>query len=98
VSLACLLEAPEQYDWIVALSGYLPFSYATLSPEGVAGKPVFVSAGEHDPMVPAARSVAAGERLRELGVDVTLRIYQSLHSIGQEEQRDVERFVEGQLG
>jgi phospholipase/carboxylesterase len=30
VSLACLLEAPEQYDWIVALNGYLPFSYATL--------------------------------------------------------------------
>lgn len=98
VSLACLLEAPEQYDWVVALNGYLPVSHVTVEPEGVAGKPVFVSAGEHDPMVPAARSVAAGERLRELGADVTLRIYDSSHGVDSEEQRDVGEFVEERLG
>lgn len=98
VSLACLFESPEQYDWVVALNGYLPFPYATRSPEGVAGKPVFVSGGEHDPMVPAARSVAAGERLRELGADVTLRVYDASHGVGPEEQRDVTAFVEAQVG
>lgn len=97
VSLACLFESPEQYDWVVAMNGYLPFPYATRRPEGIAGKPVFVSGGEHDPLVPAARSVAAGERLRELGADVILRVYESSHGLGPEEERDVREFVEARI-
>lgn len=97
VSLALLLENPARYAWVVALNGYLPATHRTLAPDGIRDTPVFISAGEDDPMVPAARSTAAAERLRDLGADVTLRVYQSSHGVGPEELHDLVEFVDAQL-
>jgi phospholipase/carboxylesterase len=93
-ALSLLLEEPTAYAWTVALHGYLAESHADLSPDGVAGKPVFVGAGESDEVIPAARAAAAADRLRELGADVTSRAYPTGHGIGRAELGDVAAFVE----
>lgn len=97
VSLALLCAEPDRFAWVVALNGYLPAAHVTPPEEGLDGTPVFLSAGEHDPMVPAGRTVAAADRLREHGADVTLELYESSHGIGAAELDDVSAFVEAAL-
>jgi phospholipase/carboxylesterase len=96
-SLSLLLDAPEQYAWVVALHGYLADSHADRDPAGIAGTPVFVGAGSADQVIPADRAAAAAERLRELGCAVEAGTYGSAHGIGPDELADVVAFVEAQL-
>lgn len=93
VGLTLLCDAPEKFDWVVALNGYLPELGLTENPSGLRDTPVFVSAGREDHLVPGARGKAAAERLRELGADVTFEMYESLHTVGPQEQDDVVSFV-----
>jgi phospholipase/carboxylesterase len=97
VGFTLLCDAPDRFAWVVALNGYLPDLELTESPSGLRDTPVFVSAGREDHLVPGARSKAAAERLRELGADVTFEMYESLHTVGPQEQDDVVSFVEQQL-
>lgn len=95
-TLALLLEEPSRYRWAAAHHGYLAESHADLDPDGIAGKPVFVAAGAADQIIPASRSEAAADRLRELGADVTFGSYETGHGIGQEELADLVEFVGSQ--
>lgn len=96
-SLSLALEEPERYAWVVALHGYLADSHATLDPEGIDGKPVFVGAGAGDRVIPESRSTAAADRLAEIGAAVTKGSYPGGHGIGQQELSDVVAFVEAQV-
>lgn len=97
VSMGLLLEAPDQYAWLVGLHGYLPESHADLEPDGIEGKPVFLGGGEADRIIPVSRVATAAERFRELGADVTYNSYGTGHGIGQKELDDVVSFVEDAL-
>ena len=94
MTLALLLEDPGRYRWAAAHHGYLADSHADLEPDGIAGKPVFVAAGSADQIIPASRSEAAADRLRELGADVTFGSYDTGHGIGRDELADLVSFVE----
>ncbi len=96
-SFSSLLEAPERYAWVVGLHGYLPASHAELAPDGVAGRPVFVSAGTADQVIPAGRAEAAADRLREVGCSVTFRTYDVGHGVGRDELADAVGFVSARL-
>lgn len=93
-SFSTVLEQPEKFAWVAGHHGYLAASHADRSPEGIDGKPVFVGAGAADQIIPATRSEAAAEGLREAGADVTFEVYEGGHGIGQEELADVAEFVE----
>ncbi|MFB6081064.1 MAG: alpha/beta hydrolase [Haloferacaceae archaeon] len=93
VSLALLLESPVRYEWVVALHGYLAASHADRSPDGIAGNPVFVGAGRGDRVIPASRTAAAAERLRDLDAAVDHGVYDGGHGIGPAELDDVVSFV-----
>ena len=95
LSLASVLARPDRYPWAVALHGYLP--EASEPTEGVAETPVFLGAGEADDVIPEERSRAAGDRLREVGADVTYRTYRAGHGIGPEELRDASEWVGDRL-
>jgi len=93
-SLSLLLDTPDDYQWIVALHGYLPDSHRELEPEGIVDKPVFVAAGSADEIIPAARSEAAAERFEELGAAVTYNVYDTPHGVSPGELDDLVDFVE----
>lgn len=93
-SFSLALEQPETFAWVAGHHGYLAESHADRAPEGIEGKPVFVGAGAADQIIPATRSEAAAEGLREAGADVTFEVYDGGHGIGQEELADVAEFVE----
>lgn len=93
-SLSLLLEQPSSFAWAAAHHGYLAASHADLSPDGIEGKPVFVGAGESDQIIPASRSEAAADGMREAGADVTFEVFSGGHGIGQPELSAVSAFVE----
>lgn len=93
-SLSLLLEAPDDYAWVVALHGYLAEEHASLEPDGIAGKPVFVGGGSMDQIIPSFRVERAAERLEALGADVTAQTYDAPHGVSPEELNDVVSFVE----
>lgn len=95
-SLSLVLEEPNRYAWVVALHGYLPDSHVDLEPNGIEEKPIFVGAGSGDRVIPESRSVAAADRLTEMGADVTHDSYPGGHGIGRQELSDVVAFVESQ--
>ena len=92
--LSALLERPDRYRWVVALHGYLPAAHADLEPDAIEGKPVFVGTGTGDRVIPASRSEAAAETLREIGADVVYETFPTGHGIGDAELADVIAFVE----
>jgi len=94
-SLATLLERPGRIAWVAAHHGYLPESHADAAPDGIAGKPVFVAAGEADEVIPAARAEAAADRLREVGAAVTFETFPAGHGIGGDELAAVSAFLHG---
>ena len=95
-SLSLLLESPEDYQWVVALHGYLPASHRDLEPDGIVDKPVFIAAGSVDQVIPAARTEAAAERFEQLGAAVSYTVYDTPHGVSPEELDDLVEFVEQQ--
>ena len=93
-SMSLLLESPDDFEWVVALHGYLPDSHRGLDPEGIADKPVFIAAGSVDQIIPAARTEAAAERFEQLGAAVEYNVYETAHGVSGEELTDLVAFVE----
>ncbi|ADJ16079.1 alpha/beta hydrolase [Halalkalicoccus jeotgali] len=95
-SLAALTERPENYDWIVALNGYLAASHED-SAGNARDKPVFLGAGEADQIIPAERAERAAELLEEAGAAVRLEVYPVGHGTHPEEIRAVSAWVAERL-
>lgn len=92
-ALALLVEAPGRWAWTAALHGYLAASHADRDVD-LAGAPVLVAAGAADEVIPASRSEAAADRLRELGADVTFETFDAPHGVGPDELAALVAFVE----
>ncbi|WP_138005984.1 alpha/beta hydrolase [Halalkalirubrum salinum] len=93
MSLALLLESPDRIAWVAALHGYLADSHADLDPDSVDDKPVFIAAGRADRIIPHTRTEAAADRLRSIGADVTVGVYDAGHGVGPAELSDLVDFV-----
>lgn len=93
VSFALIIEAPTDYAWTVGLHGYLPASHEGATPVDAAGRPVFVSAGSADQIIPPERARMAADRLEAMGFDVEFREYDTSHGIAHTELDDVVRWV-----
>lgn len=96
-SLSLLLEAPDRYEWVVALHGYLPDSHSDVDPDGIADKPVFLAAGDADEIIPAARTEAAADQFETLGAAVEYAAYTGGHGIGPAEHEALIEFVTEQM-
>lgn len=94
-ALGLLIEAPTRWAWVAAHHGYLAATHADRDPDGIAGTPVFVAAGDVDRIIPASRGAAAADRLRALDADVSFDRYPTGHGIGREELSDLTAFVSG---
>lgn len=72
LAYAFLLLYPERVKALAALAGFMPEGAGELSkPGSLAGKPVFVSHGTKDEMVPIQRARAAVSLLEQAGAQVS---------------------------
>ncbi len=78
----------RRYGAVIGLSGGLigPDGTPRDYPGSFAGTPVFLGCSDIDPHIPMPRVVEAGEALKRMGADVTVRFYPGMgHMVGIEE-------------
>ncbi len=91
MSLALLLTRPEKVAGVVAMSGRLPRQALEREPdrEALTGKPVLVTHGLYDTVLPVEHGRAAREYLSGLPVELTYREYPMAHEVSAESLREV---------
>ena len=91
MSLALLLTRPEKVAGVVAMSGRLPRQVLEWEPDRAAltGKPVLVTHGLYDTMLPVEQGREARDHLSGLPVELTYREYPMAHEVSAESLRDV---------
>jgi phospholipase/carboxylesterase len=99
VSLALLLTRPEKVAGVVAMSGRLSLQVLEREPDRAAltGKPVLVTHGLYDPVLPVEQARAARDYLDSLPVGLTYREYPMAHEVSVECLRDVTSWLTGAL-
>jgi phospholipase/carboxylesterase len=91
MSLALLLTRPEKLAGVVAMSGRLPAQALEQEPDrdALTGKPVLVTHGLYDPVLPVEQGRAARDYLAALPIELTYREYPMAHEVSAESLRDV---------
>jgi phospholipase/carboxylesterase len=91
MSLALLLTRPEKVAGVVAMSGRLPRQVLEREPDlgALAGKPVLITHGLYDPVLPVEQGREARDYLKALPVELTYREYPMAHEVSAESLRDV---------
>jgi phospholipase/carboxylesterase len=93
--LALLLTRPEKVAGVVAMSGRFPQQVIGLEPdrEALAGKPVLVTHGLYDPVLPIENGRAVRDYLSGLPVELNYREYPMQHEVSMESLRDVAQWL-----
>jgi phospholipase/carboxylesterase len=91
MSLALLLTSPAKVAGLAAMSGRFPRQVLELEPdrEALTGKPVLVTHGLYDPVLPVDNGRAVRDYLATLPVELTYREYPMQHEVSMESLRDV---------
>ncbi len=99
MSLALLLTRPEKTAGVVAMSGRLPVHVLESEPdrEALQGKPVLLTHGVYDPVLPVENGRAARDYLGGLPVALTYREYPMAHEVSMESLRDVTGWLSAAL-
>jgi phospholipase/carboxylesterase len=99
ISLALALTSPERVAGVVAMSGRLPRQVLELEPdqEALTGKPILVTHGLYDPVLPIGDGRAVRDYLAGLPVELTYREYPMAHEVSTESLRDVTAWLSKSL-
>ncbi|HYO63775.1 MAG TPA: alpha/beta fold hydrolase [Pyrinomonadaceae bacterium] len=91
MGLALTLAHPEKVAGLVAMSGRLPRQVLEPGPDrdALTGKPILVTHGLHDPVLPVEEGRAVRDHLAGLPVELTYREYPMGHEVSAESLRDV---------
>lgn len=91
MSLALLLTSPEKVAGVVAMSGRLPRQAVGREPdlESLRGKPILITHGLYDPVLPVEQGRESRDYLEGLPVALTYREYPMGHEVSAESLRDV---------
>jgi phospholipase/carboxylesterase len=95
MSLALALARPEKVAGVVAMSGRLPRQVLEREPDrdALRGKPVLVTHGIYDPVLPVENGRAARDYFSGLPVELTYREYPMAHEVSMESLRDVTKWL-----
>jgi phospholipase/carboxylesterase len=88
----------RRYGAVIGLSAGLigPPGIAWSYPGSLSGTPVFLGCSDVDPHIPLARVHESAEALREIGGEITERIYPGMgHAINQDEMKWIDRALAG---
>jgi phospholipase/carboxylesterase len=81
IAAALMLLLPKVLAGAILLRPMLPLNPA--EPPNLSGTPILVSAGERDPIVPRANTLALVELLQRAGADMRVRWQRGGHSLAQ---------------
>lgn len=98
LSLEFAARNPRRYGGIAGLSGGLigPPGTPRDYPGSLAGTPVFLGCSDRDPHIPRERVDESAEVLREMGAEVTERIYPDMgHTVNEDELEHVRSLLAG---
>jgi phospholipase/carboxylesterase len=98
LTLTWSVRNARRYGAIVGLSGGLigPEGTPREYPGSFAGTPVFLGCSDVDPYIPMPRVVDAGEVMKRMGADVTVRFYPGMgHMVGIEELETIRELTAG---
>jgi phospholipase/carboxylesterase len=89
-AFALALRRPAQLQGVASLVGFMP----EYTPDGAARHPlshlpVFMAAGQRDPLVPLTRARASAAALRSAGADLTYHEYDVGHKVSTAGSRDL---------
>lgn len=99
IGLALMLTRPEKVAGLVAMSGRLPRQLLEIEPDrdALTGKPVLVTHGLYDPVLPVENGRAVRDHLALLPVELTYREYPMQHEVSAESLRDVSGWLKQRL-
>ena len=99
IALHTALRRDESLGGVLALSTYLPLADSASREASADSRrtPVFMAHGLYDPVVPYALGAASRDALLELGYAVEWHEYAMQHSVCDEELRDIESWLAGQM-
>jgi len=99
LSMCYTLTHPARVAGAIAQSGYLPENVKLeVDEDGVKGKPLLLTHGEQDTMIPVEWGRASRDRLRALGVDLEYHEFQMGHSVSIESLGVIYEWLKGQIG
>lgn len=79
---------------LVALSGYLPLHQdLAVDTSTATATPIFIGAGEEDPIIAMTDTLESGKLLTEKGFSVTAKVYAMGHEIVPQEIHDIADFL-----
>lgn len=93
IAASLLLSAPQTLGGALLFRAMLPFE-----PTGkvdLSGKPILLSTGAADRVIPAASTARLADLLRESGADLTEKSYQAGHGLLQRELNDAREWLAG---
>ena len=96
IAASLLLREPECLQAAVLLHAMTPFVPQTVP--NLAGKPIFLSAGRNDPIVPQENTRQLAALLRSSGAEVTLHWHDAGHSLTREEAEAAQEWLDGVMG
>ena len=83
IAASLLLRQPEILAGAILFHPMVPFEPEALP--DLSGKPIFIGAGENDPIVPSANTEALAALFQRSGADVSLYWHRGGHSLTQDE-------------
>jgi len=88
-----LLRRPDLLAAAVLFRPMVPFE--PVEPPDLAGKPVFLAAGRHDPIVPAEETERVVRQYRGFGADVSLHWRAQGHELGEDDVLAAREWLSG---
>ena len=90
---ALLLRHPESLAGAVLLAAMVPFTADEPRDASLAGKPVLIVNGDHDPMATPAQTRRLTEQLRHHSADVRLHPFPGGHTIAPDQLPHIKSFI-----
>ncbi len=92
IAASLLLTQPERLAGAILFHPMVPFVPETLP--NLSGMPIFIGAGENDPIVPIANTEELAKLLQQGGADVSLHWHRGGHSLTQEEIQATQQWLQ----
>jgi phospholipase/carboxylesterase len=98
LSMCYTLTHPSRISGAIAQSGYLPENInLAIDETGIKGKPLLLTHGEQDTLIPVEWGRASRDRLQTLGVDLEYLEFQMGHSVSMESLGVIHEWLKGQI-
>lgn len=98
LSLCYILAHPGRIAGVMAQSGYLPNGVdLEIDRLEVRGKPILMTHGEQDTMIPVEWARASRDRLQDFGVNLTYEEFQMGHSVSLESLQAISSWLRRRL-